>query len=84
MVLSVRQKDQGDPVLNPPMGLSPQDHPPCQAGRLGHFTDEDTEAQEEKGLGQGHPVIYLFFGFTLCYQTDSIFISLVKNANHLI
>ena len=38
-------------------GLSPQDHPPCQVGRLGHFTDEDTEAQEEKGLGQGHPVI---------------------------
>ena len=67
VVLSVRQKDQGDPVLNPPMGLSPQDHPPCQVGRLGHFTDEDTEAQEEKGLGQGHPVIYLFFGFTLWY-----------------
>ena len=49
---AIRRKDQGDLALTPPTGLNPQDHPPCQVGRSGHLTAEDTEAQEEKGLGQ--------------------------------
>ena len=41
---------------SPSHGLSFQGHPPLQVGRSGHFTDEDTEAWEEKGMGQGHLV----------------------------
>lgn len=49
------QRTKGN-LPSPSHGLSFQGQPPHQVGRSGRFTDEDTEACEEKGLGQDHLV----------------------------